>query len=157
VCVEDHGNHIMQPNHPTTVSSTINSQEKSRLLPIYYSYSRPLREVQCFPKTPHFSLKRPHPKSAGTTKLLELYTAVLPAVFSVSVFCRYQICWIFGISVGIDPPFLYTSPLSSPLFPKGGGASQKGGHCPPFEEKGGHCPLFDTDMNRPNFPSVSVW
>ncbi len=38
--------------------------------------------------------------------VLELYTAVLPAVFSVSVFCRYQICWIFGISVGIVPPFL---------------------------------------------------
>ena len=33
--------------------------------------------------------------------LLELYTAVVPAVFSVSVFCRYQIYWIFGISVGI--------------------------------------------------------
>ena len=32
---------------------------------------------------------------------LELYTAVVPAVFSVSVFCRYQIYWIFGISVGI--------------------------------------------------------
>ena len=31
-------------------------------------------------------------------------TTVLPAVFSVSVFCwyrTYQICWIFGISVGI--------------------------------------------------------
>ena len=39
----------------------------------------------------------------GSTPMyvLELYTAVLPAVFSVSVFCRYQICWIFGISVGI--------------------------------------------------------
>jgi len=56
-----------------------------------------------------------------------------------------------------SPPFLYTSPLSSPLFSKRFGASQKGGHCPPFEEKGGHCPLFDTEMLRPNFPSVSVW
>ena len=55
------------------------------------------------------------------------------------------------------PPFLYTSPFSSPLFfQKGVGAPQKGGHCPPFEEKGGHCPLFYTEMYRPNFPSVSV-
>jgi hypothetical protein len=76
-------------------------------------------------------------------QLLELYTAVLPAVFSVSVFCRYQICWIFGISVSIDPPFFVYFPLSSPLFPKGGGASQKGGDCPPFEEKGGDCPPFE--------------
>ena len=91
-------------------------------------------------------------------KRVELYTAVLPAVFSVSVFCRYQICWIFGISVGIDPPlFCILPPFPPPFFPKGGGASQKGGHCPPFEEKGGHCPLFDTEMYRPNFPSVSVW
>ena len=32
-------------NHrPTTVSSTINSRGKSRFLPFYNSYSRPLRE-----------------------------------------------------------------------------------------------------------------
>ncbi len=30
-------------------------------------------------------------KNSLTTRLLELYTAVVPAVFSVSVFCRYQI------------------------------------------------------------------
>jgi len=68
---------------------------------------------------------------------------VLPAVFLVSVFCRYQICWIFGISVGIDPPlFVYFPPFPPPFFPKGGGASQKGGHCPPFEEKGGTAPFL---------------
>jgi hypothetical protein len=56
--------------------------------------------------------------------LLELYTAVLPAVFSVSVFCRYQICWIFGISVGIVPPFfVYFPPFIPPFFPKGGWSS----------------------------------
>jgi len=72
---------------------------------------------------------------------------MLPAAFSVSVFCRYQICWIFGILVGIDPPLFRILPPFPPLFfQKGGGASQKGGHCPPFEEKGGHCPLFDTEM-----------
>jgi len=32
---------------------------------------------------------------------LELYTTVLPSVFSVLVFCWYQICWISGITVGI--------------------------------------------------------
>jgi len=32
---------------------------------------------------------------------VELYTTVLLAVFSVLVFCWYQICWIFGITVGI--------------------------------------------------------
>ena len=86
------------------------------------------------------------PPLAGIGKLLalagryflELYTAVLPAVFSVSVFCWYQICWIFGISVGIDPPLFCILPPFPP-------------------EKGGHCPLFDTEMYRPNFPSVSVW
>jgi len=39
----------------TTVSSTINSREKSRFILFYYSYSRPLREVLCFRKTPYFS------------------------------------------------------------------------------------------------------
>jgi len=34
----------------TTVSSTINLREKSKFLPFYYSYSRPLREVRCFGK-----------------------------------------------------------------------------------------------------------
>ena len=33
----------------TTVSSTINLREKSRFLPFNYSYSRPVREVRCFP------------------------------------------------------------------------------------------------------------
>jgi len=33
----------------------------------------------------------------GRRKFLELYTTVLPAVFSVSVFCWYQICGAFGI------------------------------------------------------------
>ena len=89
--------------------------------------------------------------------IVELYTAVLPAVFSVSVFCRYQICWIFGISVGIVPPFfVYFPPFLPPFFQKGVELSKRG-HCPPFEEKGGHCPLFDTEMYRPSFPSVSVW
>jgi len=37
----------------------------------------------------------------GRRKFLELYTTVLPAVFLVSVFCWYQICWIFSITVGI--------------------------------------------------------
>ena len=91
------------------------------------------------------------PPLAGIGKLLalagryflEMYTAVLPAVFSVSVFCWYQICWIFGISVGIDPPlFCILPPFPPPFNPKGDGASQKGGHCPPFEEKGGHCPFL---------------
>jgi len=40
----------------TTVSSTIDLREKSRFSPLYYSYSKPLREVRCFPKTPDFSL-----------------------------------------------------------------------------------------------------
>ena len=64
--------------------------------------------------------------------LLELYTTVLPAVFLVSVFTRYQICWIFSISDGIVPPFLYNFPLSFPLFPKGGWGSSKRGPLPPF-------------------------
>jgi len=72
---------------------------------------------------------------------------VLPAVFLVLVFCWYQICWIFGISVGIVPPFFVIfPPFFPPFFQKGVGAPEKGGHCPSFEEKGGHCPLFDTEM-----------
>jgi hypothetical protein len=59
--------------------------------------------------------------------------------------------------VSIPPFFVYFPPFLPPFFPKGGRASQKGGHCPPFEEKGGHCPLFYTEMYRPSFPSVSVW
>ena len=39
----------------TTVSSSIDSREIPRFLPLYYSYSMPLREVRCFPKTPYFS------------------------------------------------------------------------------------------------------
>jgi len=96
----------------------------------------------------------------GTSKILELYTT--PAIFLVLVFCWYQICWIFGISVGIVPPFFvyfppFLPPFLPPFFQKGVGAPQKGGHCPPFEEKGGHCPLFDTEMCRPSFPSVWYW
>ncbi len=41
------------------------------------------------------------------SKNLDLYTTVLPAVFLVSVFCWYQICWIFGISVGITETFSF--------------------------------------------------
>jgi len=67
---------------------------------------------------------------------------VLPAVFLVLVFCWLQICWIFGISVGIVPPFLYTSPFLPPFFPKGGWSPQKGGHCPLLRKKGGTAPFL---------------
>jgi len=39
----------------TTVSSTIDLRMIPGFLPFYYSYSGPLREVRCFPKTPYFS------------------------------------------------------------------------------------------------------
>ena len=81
-------------------------------------------------------------------KNLELYTAVLPAVFSVSVFTRYQICWIFGILVGIVPPFFVYFPLFSPLFSKRGLGLLK---------KGAIAPLLRKKVYRPSFPSVWYW
>ena len=70
------------------------------------------------------------------------YRGVTSSFFGIGIL-PHQICWIFGISVGIDPPlFCILSPFPPPFFPKGGRASQKGSHCPPFEEKGGRCPLF---------------
>jgi len=72
-----------------------------------------------------------HQKMMGFSVCRARTITVLPAVFSVSVFCWYQICWIFGISVGITrcvgKNFSYgltkwqhitliTSPYFSPLF-----------------------------------------
>jgi hypothetical protein len=68
---------------------------------------------------------------------------VLPAVVSVSVFCRYQICWIFGISVGIDPPlFCILPPFPPPFFQKGVELLKKGAVAPLLRKKGGTAPFF---------------
>ena len=75
--------------------------------------------------------------------LLELYTAVLPADFSVSVICLYQICWIFGISVGIDPPlFRILPPFPPPFFPNGVELLKKGAIAPLLRKKGGTAPFL---------------
>jgi hypothetical protein len=82
-------------------------------------------------------------KKKNSLYLLELYTAVLPAVFSVSVFCRYQICWIFGISVGIVPPFFeYFPPFLPPFFQKGVELLKKGAIAPLLRKKGGTAPFL---------------
>ncbi len=41
----------------TTVSISIDSREKSRFPPFYFSKSKPQRQVRCFRKTPYFSLR----------------------------------------------------------------------------------------------------
>ena len=75
--------------------------------------------------------------------LLELYTAVLPAVFLISVFCRYQICWIFGILVCIDPPlFVYFPPFLPPFSKKGVELLKKGAIAPLLRKKGGTAPFL---------------
>ena len=74
---------------------------------------------------------------------LELYTTVLPAVFLVLVFCWYQICWIFGISVGIVPPFfVYFPPFLPPFFQKGVELLKKGAIAPLLRKKGGTAPFL---------------
>ena len=76
-------------------------------------------------------------------KNLELYTTVLPAVFLVLVFCWYQICWIFGISVGIVPPFfVYFPPFLPPFFQKGVELLKKGAIAPLLRKKGGTAPFL---------------
>jgi hypothetical protein len=76
-------------------------------------------QTNTFPNQTVYGIGRYHRRGHG--KILELYTTVLPAVFLVLVFCWYQICWIFGISVGIVPPFfVYFPPFLPPFFPKGG-------------------------------------
>ena len=68
---------------------------------------------------------------------------MVPAVFSVSVFCRYQICWIFGISVGIVPPFFeYFPPFLPPFFQKGVELLKKGAIAPLLRKKGGTAPFL---------------
>ena len=74
---------------------------------------------------------------------------VLPAAFLVSVFCWYQICWAFGISVGIVPPFFVSFP---PFFLKRGAELlKKGAIAPLLRKKGGNRPLFDTELYRPRY------
>jgi hypothetical protein len=90
-------------------------------------------------------------------KFLELYTTVLPAVFLVLVFCWYQICWIFVIRSVSFPPFLYTSPLSSPLFSKRGSELLKKGAIAPLLRKKGASAPFLIPKCRPSFPSVWYW
>ena len=80
---------------------------------------------------------RPSPQH--TAPFLVLYTAVVPVIFSVSVFTRYQIGPESVFLVGIVIPFLYRSPLFSS---KGGQISFKRGPLPPFEEKRGQLPPF---------------
>ena len=68
---------------------------------------------------------------------------MVPAVFSVSVFCRYQICWIFGIrSVSIPPFFVYFPPFLPPFFQKGVELLKKGAIAPLLRKKGGTAPFF---------------
>ena len=89
--------------------------------------------------------------------LVELYTTVLPAVFSVSVFCWYQICWAFGIfgrycctvRFGRNTflrfrgnSFLEKFCGNSFFSSKGGRSVQKGGGAPPFLGKRGLPPFF---------------
>ncbi len=72
--------------------------------------------------------------------LLELYTTVLPAAFLVLVFCWYQICWAFGISVGIVPPLLVSFP---PFFLKRGAELlKKGAIVPLLRKKGAITPFL---------------
>ncbi len=77
------------------------------------------------------------------TSSLQSCIAVIPAVFSVSVFCWYQICWIFGISVGIDPPlFCILPPFPPPFFQKGMELLKKGAIAPLLRKKGGTAPFL---------------
>jgi len=137
----------------TELQRTVHSCRDETLLAVF-SVPFPQQKVQTcfFPKSMMHHTRDP----SKVTMNRVVYHGVTSS-FLVLVFCWYQICWIFGISVVSFPPFLYTSPLSSPLFSKKGWSSSKGGHCPPFEEKEGHCPLLDTEMYRPSFPSVWYW
>ncbi len=88
---------------------------------------------------------------------------VLPAVFSVSVFCRYQIY----LAVGIFPVGITNLARTHFFRKRGAGCTKKGAEAPFFPRKEGQCPLFegkrgsrqknDTEMYRPRFPSVFVW
>jgi hypothetical protein len=106
-------------------------------------------------------------------------TTVLPAVFSVSVFCRVLDHGVtssfFGIGILPVSDLLGSRYFWSVLLiwrellfsAKGGLAVSKRGPVPPFYQKGGQCPLFelkrgsrqknDTQMYQPRFPLVSVW
>ncbi len=73
-----------------------------------------------------------------------LPTTVVPVIFSVSVFTRYQIGSISVFSVSIVPPFFVSFP---PFFPKRGAVLiKKGAIAPLLRKKGGKSPLFDTEM-----------
>ncbi len=52
--------------------------------------------------------------------VIVLYTAVVPVIFSVSVFTRYQIGSVSVFSVGIVPPLFV---LFAPFFPQKGGSA----------------------------------
>ena len=76
--------------------------------------------------------------------LVELLTAVVPVLFSVLVFIRYQIGLVSVFSVGIVPPFFVSFP---PFFlERGAVLLKKGGVAPLLRKKGGNCPLFYTQM-----------
>jgi hypothetical protein len=70
-------------------------------------------------------------------------TAVLPAVFSVSVFCRIRFAG-FSVfrSVLIPPFFVYFPPFLPPFFQKGVELLKKGAIAPLLRKKGGAAPFF---------------
>ena len=80
---------------------------------------------------------------------------VVPVIFLVSVFTRYQIGSVSVFSVSIVPPFFVSFP---PFFlERGTVLVKKGAVAPLLRKKGGNCPLFDTEMYLLSFPLVSVW
>jgi hypothetical protein len=77
-------------------------------------------------------------------RFLVLLTTVVPVIFSVSVFTRYQIGSVSVFSVSIVPPFFVSFP---PFFlERGAVLVKKGAIAPLLRKKGGDCPLFETEM-----------
>jgi len=75
-------------------------------------------------------------------KIRVVYRGVTGSFFGIGI-CRYQICWIFGISVSIDPPlFCILPPFLPPFFQKGVELLKKGGIAPLLRKKGGTAPFL---------------
>jgi len=81
----------------------------------------------------------------NTTRYLELYHGVTSSFFGIGILLVlwYQICWIFGISVGIVPPFFeYFPPFLHPFFKRGLELLKKGAIAPLLRKKGGTAPFL---------------
>ena len=70
-----------------------------------------------------------------------VYHGVTSSFFGIGILLVSDLLDFRYFSRYRSPLYCILPPFPPPFFPKGGWSSQKGGHCPPFEEKGGTAPF----------------